>query len=927
MDITALRCYRLKFPFGGTSFAARAERVPKLMVKEINSPKKIGAGFDSLNRCLFPLYSVIFSHIVWLFSKNGVYMHKRLLFSILLGCLFSIGAIIFYSQQKLEKALPSRIEVKHEPSDQFFMQRAFPDAKFDLKAYTKALELAQFSAKSRSDFDNFPKQWQTEGPGNLGARVNTIAAHPTNENILFAGYSAGGVYRTMDGGATWKPIFDNQLFLAISDIVFDTQDPNTVYAGTGDTNISGFPFLGDGLYKSTDLGDNWEYIGLEEQRIISKILVHPTDNQIMYVGAMGLPFEPNTKKGLYKTIDGGENWEHVLFLGGITGVIDVVFDKQNPAILYAAGWDRLRNNQISETSGQGAKIYKSLDGGSTWEQLSGGLPQSDQSRIGLAATNDGVLAVYVNPDHNFEGIYKTVDGGKTWLLLPADPEMNGFDTFLFGGFGWYFSKIRVNPVDDKDISVLGVRAYRTLDGGENWSLIQGRAGINVHSDAHDLAFSADGNLILGTDGGMYRFNQAGTKGADIENIAATQVYRVAYNPHEPQNYYGGFQDNGTGVGNESTINAWDKIRGADGFQMAFHPADPNIYYAESQRGSIGVTVDGGESWNPATEGIESGDRKNWDMQYFLSPHNPNVLYTGTHRIYRSTNGPIPKWTVISPDLTNGPTEHLRQTISTLDQSPINPNILYAATTDGNIWHSMNEGTDWLQLRGLPKRYFTEVVASSVDENTVFATVSGYRDNENTAHIYKSEDAGFSWQAIAGNLPPLAINCLKVIPNNNDQVLFVGTDGGVYGSIDGGRIWERVGDGMPIIAVYDLEWNPRENKLIAGTFGRSIQTYPLDGIVEGENLSSVNFQAPTTTGLKIYPNPVRDDLTLEFVNEQPNKGVQISIFDVNGRLMKTATRQTAKDVVWKMKVDDLPSGNYVLTVIGDYFSYTESFIKQ
>lgn len=853
-------------------------------------------------------------------------MSKRLLISILLGGLFYLGFKIFLPKTTLSVSNNTRLVAKHEPSDQFFMQRAYPDANIDLEAYTNALKKAQNAAKARNSFNLFPENWQVEGPGNLGARVNTIAAHPTNENIIFAGYSAGGVYRTMDGGATWKPIFDEQLFLAISDIVFDSQDSNTIYVGTGDTNISGYPFLGDGLYKSTDLGDNWEYIGLEEQRIISKILVHPTDNQTIYVGSMGFPFEPNTKKGLYKTTDGGKNWEQVLFLGGITGVIDVVFDKKNPEILYAAGWDRLRNNQISETSGQGAKIYKSIDGGVNWEQLTGGLPLNDQSRIGLAATDDGVLAVYVNPDHDFEGLYKTTDGGKTWLLLPADPEVNGFDTFLFGGFGWYFSKIRVNPQDDQDISVLGVLAYRTKDGGKNWARIQENAGIGVHSDAHDLAFTASGKLLLGTDGGMYRFEKDGTKGADIENIAATQVYRVAYNPHEPQNYYGGFQDNGTGVGNADLITEWDKIYGGDGFQMAFHPTNPDVYYAESQRGNIGVTLDGGRKWESATEGIAAGDRKNWDMQYFLSPHNPEVLYTGTHRVYRSTAGPVPEWSPISPDLTNGPTENLRQTISTLNQSPINPDILYAATTDGNIWRSMNEGESWVRLSGLPNRYVTEVVASSVNELTVFATVSGYRNNENIPHIYKSADAGTTWKAIAGNLPPLAINCLKVIPNNNDQVLFVGTDGGVYGTLDGGKIWERVGEGMPIIAVYDLEWNRRENKLIAGTFGRSIQTYPLDGIVEGENLSSVNFRTPEEHYLKVYPNPVENDLRLEFLNEQPNKAVQVSIFDLTGRLMKSATRQTAKEVAWTVSVHDLPSGVYLLKVTGAYFSFSERFVK-
>jgi len=437
-------------------------------------------------------------------------MQKRL--HKIIGLVFLLGGIgILSLHQKepliIEEKQPTKLIEKYFPSDQFFLQRSFPDPSFDLNTYTEALKVAKTAAKARNN--NFTDNWQTEGPGNLGARVNTIAVHPSNDQIIFAGYSGGGVFRTMDGGTTWTPVFDEQLFLAIGDIVFDPQDANTLYVGTGDPNVSGFPFLGDGVYKSTDLGENWEYIGLEELRIISKIIIDPTDNQTIYVGAMGLPFEPNTNKGLYKTTNGGATWEQVLFLGGITGVIDVVFDENNPQTLYAAGWDRLRNNQISETKGQGAKIYKSIDGGIKWQQLTGGLPLDDQSRIGLATSKDGVLAVYVDVDHNFQGLYKTTDGGTSWLRLPTDEADNGFNAGLFGGFGWYFAKIRVNPRDDKDISILGVQAFRTRDGGGTWDLINRNSTIGVHSDVHELIFTNNGTALLGTDGGMYRFAESG----------------------------------------------------------------------------------------------------------------------------------------------------------------------------------------------------------------------------------------------------------------------------------------------------------------------------------------------------------------------------------------------------------------------------------
>ena len=685
-------------------------------------------------------------------------------------------------------------------------------------------------------------------------------------------------------------------------------------------------FLGDGLYKSTNLGETWQYLGLQDQRILSKILVHPTNNQILYVGAMGLPFEPNNNKGLYKSIDGGQTWEQILFLGGITGVIDVVFDPKNPETLYAAGWDRLRNNQISETSGQGAKIYKSIDGGISWVQLSGGLPLDDQSRIGLATTSDAVLAVYVDVNHQFQGLYKTTDEGASWETVSTDQQANGFDPFIFGGFGWYFAKVRVNPQNDNDITVLGVRAYRTLDGGKNWARINNLSTIGVHSDVHDLVFTPAGKLILGTDGGMYQANEDGTNWIDFENIPTTQVYRLAFNPHEPQNYYAGTQDNGTAGGNYQIFNDWERIMGGDGFQMAFHPNEPNIFYAESQRGNINVTMDGGKTWENATEGIAQGDRRNWDMPYFISVHDPNVLFTGTQRFYRSSNGPVPLWEAISPDLTNGPTDNLRQTISAVHQSPINPDILLAGTTDGNFWRTIDGGASWEKMSGLPTRYITEVVASADFENTVYATISGYRDNENTAHIFRSNNLGETWESIAGNLPPLAINSFQLIPNKEDNILFVGTDGGVYGTLDGGANWERVGVNFPIVAVYDLEYNPTENTLAAGTFARSVMSYSLEGIIEGENLSSVNNRTLEGNQLTIYPNPVSADLNLEFQNNRSNKAVQITIYDTNGRLIKQAKQQTAPSVNWRVNVQDLPSGTYLVQVEGEYFVFTEQFVK-
>jgi photosystem II stability/assembly factor-like uncharacterized protein len=858
-------------------------------------------------------------------------MRNRFFIIFTIGLLFLAGySCILFDDSTLP--IDTKLAEKHIPSDQFFLQRSFPDASIDLKAYKKALIQAKSSAIARNGFDNFDGEWRTEGPGNLGARVNTLAVHPANDQIIFAGFSGGGVFRTMDGGKHWTPVFDDQVFLAIGDIVFDPIDPNTIYVGTGDPNISGFPFLGDGLYKSEDLGETWKYIGLEEQRIISKILIHPQNNQIIYVAAMGLPFEPSSNKGLYKSTDGGKTWEQILFLREITGVIDVVFAADNPNVLFAAGWDRLRNNQVSITSGTGAKIYKSIDGGSSWNQLSGGLPLNKHSRIGLATSPDGIIAVYVNENHQFGGLYKTTDEGETWQAIPTDEDQNQFNPYLFGGFGWYFAKVRVHPNNPNDISVLGVVAYRTLDGGKNWEPIHLHGGIGVHSDVHDLVFTTSGKFILGTDGGLYRFDVDGQNGEDIENIPTTQIYRVAYNPHQPKRYFIGSQDSGTAGGNADGISSWTRFNwGGDGFQMAFHPDNPDVFYTESQRGGIAVTVDGGREFESATEGIDPQDRRNWDQPYFISSFDPNVLFTGTHRVYKSATGAFPTWEAISPDLTNGRTDFiedgLSQTIATIDQSPLDEAVLYAGTTDGNVWHSLNGGADWTKLNGIPQRYITEIMASPTSVGTVYVSISGYKDNDNTAHVYKSIDFGANWEPIASNLPPLAINCLKIIPSPSDDIIFAGTDGGVYASLNGGSHWERLGTNMPIIAVYDLEWNPKENRLVAGTFARSALSYPLEGIIEVDNtLSSVNFKQEEELGLRLSPNPTQTDLTIEFSNKQTKDLVLLSIFDINGRLIKEVKRKADRNVRWKVNVQDFPNGLYLVRISGHYFNYSESFLK-
>ncbi|MCB0642764.1 MAG: hypothetical protein KDC44_14045, partial [Phaeodactylibacter sp.] len=405
---------------------------------------------------------------------------------------------------------------------------------------------------------------------------------------------------------------------------------------TGDPNISGYPAIGDGLYKSEDGGATWMHLGLTETRIISKIVIDPSNTQNLYVGTMGLPFEPGPDRGLYKSTDGGANWQEVLTISDQAGIIDLLINPQDPNVLYAAGWDRIRNNFYSLVSGPGAKIYKSVDAGLNWTPLAGGLPQDEQGRIGLAmsAQNPDVLfAEYVDPGSNLFGIFKSEDAGATWNEFPT----NGLDMGLLGGFGWYFGRIEVNPNNHDDVFLLGVELWRTQDGGQNWDLANPPWWMyEVHADKHDIAFGPQGSaydFLLATDGGLYA-NVGDEDFIDIENIPACDFYRVAHNPHQPDQYYGGMQDNGSSGGNAAMMNDWPRIFGGDGFQMAFHPDNPDVFYVETQNGSIRVTGDNGDSYNSLSNLMYSDDRKNWDTPYQISAHDPKVLYIGTYRAYK-----------------------------------------------------------------------------------------------------------------------------------------------------------------------------------------------------------------------------------------------------------------------------------------------------
>jgi photosystem II stability/assembly factor-like uncharacterized protein len=822
------------------------------------------------------------------------------------------------------------------PNDDFWLARNYPDAGIALNAYRQGLQQARQSLAWRN-FTGFEEDWTLRGPGNLGARINTIAVHPHDENIILVGYGRGGVWRTTDGAQSWHPVFDDQPFSAIGHITFDPSNPSTIYVGTGDPNISGFPGIGDGVYKSTDGGDTWTHLGLAAQCIVSKILVSPADPQLLYAATMGVPFVRNPERGLYRSRNGGQSWEKILYLSDQAGVIDLIMHPHNPDILYAAGWDRIRNNTESLITGPGAKVFKTSDGGDTWELMANGLPQQEIGRIGLSfapSNPDIVYALYVGENSQLFNVFRTTDAGQSWAPIMPAGTFNGLPSNVLGGFGWYFGKIRVNPANPDEVFILGVDLWRTPDLGQSW--LQSAPPwwqYIVHADKHDLVYTPSGAVLLATDGGLYRSTDGGFTWEDIEDIPTTQFYRVAYNPHRPDWYYGGAQDNGTSGGPRLDYE-WPRLFGGDGFQPAFRPDMPEVMYAESQNGGIVVSLDEGATWFSATNGLMAADRRDWDMPYLISPHNPDVMYTGTYRVYRSTAGVVPFWETISGDLTDGLILHPRyHTITTLDESPRQAGLLYVGTVDANLWRTENGGATWIDIKaGLPERYVTSVKASPDFADWVYVSHSGYKDNDFIPRLHRSKNKGHSWENISANLPDLAINEILVLPGHQDSILFVATDGGVYGSMDAGESWQRLGRNLPYVQVFDLDWNEARNELIAGTFARSIYSYPLDSLFvqpppDDTVISSV--AAPPLAEpefVKVFPTPASDWATVRFFDSE-GKGYYLAVLDPAGRLVLSRSGRAPGLVEERLDISRLPAGVYTIKVKLRHTQRTGRLVKQ
>ncbi len=795
------------------------------------------------------------------------------------------------------------------PNDLWMQQRSYPNG-FNKTLFVKRMDEIKNTRyiNSQSKAVDLTLPWLLEGPGNIGGRFNVLKQHPTSANTIFAGAANGGIFKTTDGGTTWNPIFDDISYMSIGDIEIDPNSPNTMYVGTGDKNFGGGSHIGNGVYKTTDGGNTWTASGLDQTGIVTKVIVDPTNSNTVFAATLGNTFQKTNERGVYKSTDGGATWNNVLFISDSSGVIDMVMDPSNPNVLYASGYNRLNNFISHRVYGPAAKVFKTTDGGNTWNALGGGLPTGTESRIGLAidpSNSNTIFAIYVGTNLDIKDVYKSTNAGTTWT--PMNVTSSGVPTDMMGNFGWYFGRIYINPYNSNNMIIGGVDMFQTTDGGTSWSQnVPDWWTYDVHADKHDVLFLDATSYIIATDGGLYKTTDLGNTWNDIENIPVTQFYHIAVDPLNTGVYGGGAQDNGTSEGNAIAINNWQKLYGGDGFRLTYLKNYLGAKIYETQNGNI-IWEDVSTNQTNVSPVVNSPDRTNWDTPYFINEET-GELFVGTSKMQVMQNAPYGSYTDITGDLTKvGIGQPFGQdryhTIVEISGVNGNNDMIFAGTNDGLIWRMDRNGAnwDWTNVTGnLPNRYVTEIKSSINPNGSIYVCFSGYTDNDYSSYLYKTDDFGATWVDISGNLPNVPVNDIEIPQGQYDDYLFAALDGGVYFTQDGGANWDYVGVNLPLVTISDIEIDYTNQKLIAGTYSRSVFSYDISWI---DNLGTdfTGLKEQTSFKLNVYPNPVTNQLTIN----STQKG-WFKLFDANGRLVlqKNINNQTTT-----ISVINLPKGVY------------------
>jgi photosystem II stability/assembly factor-like uncharacterized protein len=782
---------------------------------------------------------------------------------------FFVELNISFTGQTKEKETDKPLE----PTDWFLKQRIYPNGTISPEVYEDSRSQAIAVRQAAGMFKSGQEDWELVGPYNVGGRITDVEMHPSDTETIYVTAASGGIYKSVDKGKTWRQVFENHYTLSIGDMAIAKTDKNLIYVGTGEPNIGqgSLTYDGYGVFKSTDGGLTWEQAGLENAGSIGRVAIDPSDPDRVFVAALGNVFTKNPERGVYRTLNGGESWENVFYISDSTGCIDLCINPQDPDIVYAAMWERVRFPDRRTYGGPETSMWKSTDGGDNWTKLTNGLPQGSMGRIGIdiSESNPDILyAVYANTDGSFKGAYKTVDGGSSWTELNTE-------NVYSSPYTWWFSEMDIHPNNPDIVWMSDFYLYKTEDGGSSFETVSGlhvdQHGVYIHPAETDF-------VVTGNDGGVYLSNDGTASNTFVTRLPITQFYTCEVNFQDPEQRFGGTQDNGT-VGTFSGSGYdWASIYGGDGFIVKIDPSDPRFIYASSQRGGVGRSTNGGDSFRSMRPA--GGDRYNWKTPYILDPNTPSTLYLGSHRVYKSTTRGS-SWSLISDDLTNGDQPPWNYgTITSIAVSKLNPDKLIAGTDDGNVWVTENQGQnkDWTKVSdNLPVRWVTSVAMDHFDENTAFVAFSGLRYHDYVPHVFRTRDFGQTWEDISSNLPDLPVNNITIDPDNQGTY-YLATDNGVYVSYDGGEYWEILGNGMPTVPVLDLNLHSPTRTLLAATFGRSMWRIPL------KESSNVDIAERSPSGLTAYPNPSDGEVIIEVNLNKATEG-QIYIFDLSGRQVR------------------------------------------
>ena len=724
-------------------------------------------------------------------------------------------------------------------------------------------------------------QWQLRGPTNFKGRVTAVVANPANPNTVYVGAALGGVWKSTNGGADFSQIFDGAGSPSIGALALDPNDANTIYVGTGESNPGGgsVTHLGDGLWRSTDAGQTWQHLGLDNSLRIGSVVVNPNNSNEIFVAAVGSLFTASTQtRGVFRSLDGGQTWNQVLTgANGFTGAIDVQMDPQNSNRLYAVLWEHFRAPDNRDYSGTGSGVWRSEDGGNNWSQLSNGLPAKGYKygRIGIAvAPSDPsrVYAAYSGEDGGFSGFYRSDNYGSSWT------KTNG--SYNCSTFCWWFGELTVNPTDKNNVFGHAISLNSSPNGGNSFSTYS----KGFHADQHAMWFSPNGNTIYeGNDGGIYRSTNGGGSYTHLP-LPISQFYAIEVDPSNHNKLLGGLQDNGSGYTTNGST--WNNLNGGDGFTVLVDNTRTDCIYSESQNGNIYTTCGGR---------VNISGRKPWHTQMMFDESDNRPVYYGSQYLFRTTrNGssissPVK---VSNTDFSNGPYNgSFSSSYGTISSIHIpksgNGNTIYLGTDDGNVWVSRNRGEGWAQIdSSLPNRWVTRVTGDPKNDAIAYVSFSGFRNGESAANLYRTDNYGQSWTNISNGLPNSPVSDILIDPTYS-ATLYASNDYAVYVSYNTGASWQILGSGLPVTLASDLKIVEEGSELIlhAGTYGRAIYSVRLNDVQRGGDGTTTPTEPVLENGVTQNVPNLSSKASTYFKFEVPEgmKDVKVTTSGSNGDL--------------------------------------------